>query len=145
MAIEVTETTHPTEADWQAVTKPLHAYNCEKASGTPAERIALILKDSISGESVGGLHGQAYWNWLHIDLLFVPTSVRGKGIGCELLARAERFGKQKNCLGVWLDTFSFQAPEFYRKHGYETFASLENYPRDESRIFFRKRLTPPAL
>jgi ribosomal protein S18 acetylase RimI-like enzyme len=78
-------------------------------------------------------------------LLFVPTSIRGKGIGSELLARAERFGKQKNYLGVWLDTFSFQAPEFYRKHGYETFASLENYPRDESRMFFRKRLTPPAL
>jgi hypothetical protein len=60
MAIEVTETAHPPEADWQAVTKPLHAYNYEQAGGTPAERIALILKDSISGESVGGLHGQAY-------------------------------------------------------------------------------------
>ena len=142
MPIQIVENTEPTEADWLAILRPLHAYNGEKAGGGPAQRLALLLKDAAIGESVGGLYGQTYWGWLTVDLLFVPEAARGKGVGSTLLARAEQMAASRGCRNVWLDTFSFQAPEFYRKRGYEVFGALDDYPEGVSRIFFRKRLVP---
>jgi hypothetical protein len=43
------------------------------------------------------------------------------------------------CHSAWLDTFSFEAPEFYRKLGYREFARLD-YPPDHQRIFLKKQL-----
>jgi GNAT superfamily N-acetyltransferase len=96
-----------------------------------------MLKDD-AGQSVGGLWGELYYDWLFVELLFVPESLRGKDFGSKLLGEAERIAKAKGCTGIWLDTFSFQAPGFYEKHGYERFAALENYPRGKQRFFFRK-------
>jgi ribosomal protein S18 acetylase RimI-like enzyme len=74
----------------------------------------------------------------------IPQNVRGKGIGSRLLQNAEEFARQNGCVNVWLDTFSFQAPDFYRKRGNEVFAELNCYPNDFSRIFLRKRLDEVA-
>jgi GNAT superfamily N-acetyltransferase len=35
--------------------------------------------------------------WLFVELLFVPESLRGKGIGAELLARAENEAIARGC------------------------------------------------
>jgi hypothetical protein len=45
-------------------------------------------------------------------------------------------------VGVWLDTFDFQAPEFYRQHGYVEFGHIDDYPPGHKRYFFQKRLAP---
>ncbi len=142
MAIEITRVTDPKDEHWQAILKPLHAYNLEKAGPSKTEPIALILRDTEHGEGLGGLYGHAYWDWLYIDLLFVPEPARRQGIGSELLARAESFARAKHCVGIWLDSFTFQAPDFYRKHGYEAFGTLDHYPNEESRVFLRKLLGP---
>jgi hypothetical protein len=42
--------------------------------------------------------------------------------------------------GIWLDTFSFQAPEFYKRLGYSEFGRIDGYPENEARLFFVKRL-----
>jgi GNAT superfamily N-acetyltransferase len=144
MSIEITRVEDPTDADWQTVLKPLEAHNRERVGPHVTQRMVFILRDA-DGVGVGGLCGHAYWGWLHVDLLFVPAAARGKGVGSELLARAESFALEKRYVGVWLDTFTFQAPEFYRRRGYEAFGTLERYPNDESRIFFRKRLEGAPL
>ena len=56
---------------------------------------------------------------------------------------AERGALGRGCHSVWLDTFSFQAPGFYRRLGYEVFAELD-WSADHKRIFLRKRLRPGA-
>jgi ribosomal protein S18 acetylase RimI-like enzyme len=56
------------------------------------------------------------------------------------MAMAEDLARERGCVGVWLDTFDFQAPEFYRKHGYEQFGRLDDYPPGHQRLFFQKRL-----
>jgi hypothetical protein len=45
----------------------------------------------------------------------------------------------RGCHSARLDTFSFQAPEFYRRMGYEVFGVLD-YPPDHKRIFLKKQL-----
>ena len=86
-----------------------------------------------------GLIGHVYAGWLFVNLLWVHADLRRGGIGRGLLAEAERRGAALGCHSAWLDTFSFQAPEFYRKLGYREFARLD-YPPDHQRIFLKKPL-----
>ncbi|MBV8474214.1 MAG: GNAT family N-acetyltransferase, partial [Hyphomicrobiales bacterium] len=131
----------PSDADRQAILTPLQAYNRETTSWPrPPQTFALLVRDEASGDALGGLWARAAFGWLFVELLFVPESLRGQGVGSRLLAQAEDLARQNGCVGVWLDTFSFQAPDFYRKNGYETFGVIDDYPGAEKRFFLRKRL-----
>jgi GNAT superfamily N-acetyltransferase len=86
-----------------------------------------------------GLVGNCYAGWLFVNLLWVHDELRRRGIGQMLLAEAERHAIEFGCHSAWLDTFSFQAPDFYPKFGYQEFARLD-YPPDHQRIFLKKQL-----
>ena len=88
-----------------------------------------------------GLVGNCYAGWLFINLLWLHVELRRGGIGTALVAEAERHALEFGCHSAWLDTFSFQGPNFYPRLGYREFARLD-YPPGHERIFFRKRLTP---
>ena len=92
------------------------------------------------GELVGGLTGEFVFRWLHIKRVSVASAFRGKGLGRKLMIEAERIAAERNCLGIWLETFSFQAPDFYKKLGYSVFGELEDFPPGETRSFLMKRL-----
>lgn len=90
---------------------------------------------------VGGLIGRMAYDWAVIELLYVPTDMRGTGAGQSLVARAEELARDRGCVGIWLDSFGFRAPGFYQKLGYEVFGELPENPRGQSRFFLRKLLT----
>jgi GNAT superfamily N-acetyltransferase len=119
----------------------LSAFNDARLGGGPwpDRDLALAIRDAAGG-IMGGLWGRSYYQWLYVDLLFVPDSLRGRGLGTELLARAEAAARAQGCVGVWLDTFEFQAPAFYPRHGYESFGEIGDYPAPHRRHFFSKRL-----
>ena len=95
-----------------------------------------------NGQTIGGLWGSVSYGWLHIDLLYVPEVLRGNGVGSEIMRQAEAIARASDCVGVRLDTHSFQAPDFYRKLGYEIFGILEDNPPGTRRFFLHKRLLP---
>jgi GNAT superfamily N-acetyltransferase len=78
--------------------------------------------------------------WVFVELLAVAEDGRGRGIGGQLMARVEEEARSRGMDGIWLDTFSFQAPEFYRRMGYSEFGRIDDYPENEARLFFVKRL-----
>ena len=88
----------------------------------------------------GGIYGLINWNWLSVSLLWVDEGTRGSGLGTELLERLESEAVARGCVYSHVDTFSFQAEDFYRRHGYEPFAELADYPPGHRRIYFRKTL-----
>jgi ribosomal protein S18 acetylase RimI-like enzyme len=53
---------------------------------------------------------------------------------------AEEVAQKKHCIGIWLETFSFQAPGFYRKLGYSEFGRLADYPPGHTRFYYQKSL-----
>jgi hypothetical protein len=55
------------------------------------------------------------------------------------MAEAEVFARQRGLLGVWLDTFSFQARPFYEKLGFSVFGTLHDHPAGGARYFMQKR------
>lgn len=137
LRIELTQS--PTEEQRQAILQPLIEYNDAQTGGSKSEPFALMVKDE-NGEILGGLYGRMIFRWMFIELLSVPEQGRGQGIGSKLMAQAEALAKEKNCYGLWLDTFDFQAPEFYRKLGFSQFGEIVDYPPGHKRHYFQKRL-----
>lgn len=127
-----------------AILDRLVAFN-EAAAGPSGFRpLQVQVRDPATGEVVGGLTGRTSYGWLFVEHLFVPGSLRGSGIGSELMARAEAEARARGCVGVWLDTFAFQARGFYERLGYRVFGTIEGYPPGHARFFLEKRLAGPA-
>ena len=124
----------------EAILAPLAAFNEGRAPAPAPRPLAVLLRAPGSEAVVGGLWGRTSWSWLFVELLCVPDGHRRERLGEALLRRAEAEALRRGCVGAWLDTFSFQAPDFYRKQGYEVFGTVEDFPPGHRRHFLRKRL-----
>jgi ribosomal protein S18 acetylase RimI-like enzyme len=118
--------------------KYLRAFNQKIAGKIDHRPLAITLREG--NEIVGGLVGETFWGWLAIELLWVSDEQRGKGLGRSLIARAESEARKRGARHVYVNTFSFQAPGFYRKLGYREFGKLHNFPKDHSRHWMMKAL-----
>ena len=103
-----------------------------------------VIRDD-QGQLIAGVVFVVHWYWLHVETLFVHEAYRGRGLGSQLLQRAETYARTVGCVGAYLDTLSFQAPDFYPKHGYEVLAELEGFPPGPNRkVYFAKRFQDTA-
>ena len=100
--------------------------------------LGILLRDRDTAEIIGGLYASDEYNWLFIKYLIVPEALRGKGLGAELMREAERVARERGCLGMFLDTFDFQAKPFYLKLGFEQFGELEGDAHTPRRFFLKK-------
>ena len=140
MSVEIQLSENVTEAERLGILTPLLAHNLANGGDDAHETFALLLRDPDGNEVNGGLYGKVSYQWLLIDLVSVPESMRGQGIGERLMRMAEDIAQKKGCTGIWLETFSFQAPGFYQKLGYSEFRRLADYPPGHSRIYYQKLL-----
>ncbi|NLG27696.1 MAG: GNAT family N-acetyltransferase [Chloroflexi bacterium] len=129
----------PEKSVWGVIGHSLQAFNVAKVGDSAFARVCYALK-APDESIVGGVLGEVYWGWLFVDLLSVREDLRGQGYGHRLLNLVEEAGRQRGAKHAYLDTFSFQAPEFYRKHGYAVFGTLEDFPPGHRRFFLKKQL-----
>jgi GNAT superfamily N-acetyltransferase len=99
---------------------------------------ALAILIQQNGETIGGLLGRTGYRRLTVELLFVPESLRGQGMGAKILRQAEDEAKKRDCIGSWLETFSPDAHRFYLRQGYKTFGQIADYPPGNTRYFVAK-------
>lgn len=94
-----------------------------------------------NGDVLAGINSMIYcWDCLRIDTLWVKEEYRNLGYGSILLNEVEKIAIEKGCKIAHLDTFDFQAVDFYKKHGFEVFGVLEHCPRGHKRYYFKKIL-----
>jgi GNAT superfamily N-acetyltransferase len=93
-----------------------------------------------TGELIGGLLGETFWRWLYINILWVHERHRHTGLGRQLMHQAEAEAILRGCKHAYVDTFDFQAPDFYQRLGYTEWGILNDFPPGYKRIFLRKDL-----
>lgn len=128
------------ESDIQYIINQIELFNLSTAptaQDPPSETINMILKDQ-GGQIFGGILGRMYRFALYINVLWINEKLRGQGYGSRLLEEIESNARAKGCKLIHLDTWNFQAPDFYKKHGYEVFGTLEGFPEETKRFFLRK-------
>lgn len=97
------------------------------------------------GRIAAGLAGHVWAHWLHVDLLWVDAAHRSAGLGSRLLDEAERRAREEHdCGRSRVETWDFQAPDFYRARGYEVAGRVVDYPPGITEFTLVKELAGPA-
>ncbi|PUB31058.1 acetyltransferase (GNAT) family protein [Elizabethkingia sp. YR214] len=130
-----------TENHDEIITGFLNQYNQERAVSFEDEineDVEIVIYDN--GKVVGGIIGRSLWGTLEIKRLAVHPDYRHKGIGSKLISAAETEAKRRKCNYLSLNTFSYQAPEFYERLGFIKIGTEQDFPRGFSRYFYQKKI-----
>ncbi|QQK07273.1 GNAT family N-acetyltransferase [Miniphocaeibacter halophilus] len=104
-----------------------------------SEDFCFTIKDE-KGEIFGGVSGRSKRQILFIDFLWINENIRKRGFGIKLIEEVENFATKRKCKMIMVDTFSFQAPDFYKNLGYEIYGELEDFPEGFNHYFLYKKI-----
>jgi ribosomal protein S18 acetylase RimI-like enzyme len=140
MDIKVTEIIN--QKSYDKIVEILVEYNLSKTKEFNSEinkPIEIIARNE-KKEIIGGLYGRSIWGTLEIKTFAIKPENRNNGIGKKLLLEAEKEAKNRNCRFISLDTFSFQAPAFYEKLGFEKIGTESDFPKGFEKYYYRKKI-----
>ena len=130
---------NPSKKEIDFVRESLLRFNDERV-GSDCHTPLNIVEYDAEGNVIAGIVAGTYWGWMYVDILWVHEEYRKKGIGSKLLSAAEKEAVLRGCHHVHLDTMSWQAPEFYKKHGYEIIGVLPDVPKGYLKYLLMKAL-----
>jgi GNAT superfamily N-acetyltransferase len=136
---EIVYVEHPEQSAWGIIGRGITEYNRQQAGDDRTQRLCFVIQGP-GQDILGGVVAAIYWDWLCIDLMWITEDLRGCGYGNRLLILVEDEARQRGAKHAHLDTFSFQAPGFYERHGYQVFGTLQNFPQGCQRYFMTKQL-----
>jgi ribosomal protein S18 acetylase RimI-like enzyme len=116
----------------------MRSFNAAAAGKSDYRPLAVTIRNK--GKIVGGLIAGTYWGWMYVNLLWIAEQHRGRGWGRALMQKAETEARKRGVRHVFLDSFSFQAPQFYAKLGYREYGRLKEFPTGNDRISLTKAL-----
>jgi ribosomal protein S18 acetylase RimI-like enzyme len=134
------EIEEPSFTDIEFLEDRLYEFNAGTTGINGGQTLGVFLRDE-SGNIVAGATGHTWGETCELRQVWVAPPVRGSGFGRRLMAEAEGEAVRRGCRQLVLTTHSFQAPEFYRKLGFEVVEELPDYPRGHSHLMLRKRLS----
>ena len=135
------EIEEPSSADIEFLEDRLYECNASATGIGDGRSLGVFLRDE-AGSIVAGAAGHTWGETCELRQVWVAASFRGSGLGRRLIAEAEAEALRRGCQQLVLTTHSFQAPEFYRKLGFEVVSELAGYPRGHSQVVLRKPLSP---
>jgi len=137
----LTVTDTPSERAQEVIEKGLNGYNAGQAGYWDSRPLAVLASDPVTSEVLGGFLGHTSLGLLFINLVYLPDSTRGSGLGSRMLAMVEAEALERGCRRGVLYTISFQAPGFYERHGWREFGRIPCDPPGTARVFMTKELT----
>jgi GNAT superfamily N-acetyltransferase len=136
---ELVISTEPTAGEVQYLEERLYEYNSAATGITDGEWLAIFARDD-NHRIVAGICGNTWGGCAEIRQFWVEEVRRNRGLGTRLLGTAEQEARRRGCRQMLLMTFSFQAPAFYAKHGFEVVAVVDDHPDGHKNMLLRKRL-----
>jgi GNAT superfamily N-acetyltransferase len=133
----------PAGGDRRELVDALLAFNRE-ATGIESDiELSAFIRDA-DGRLASGIYGWIFGATGEVALIWVRDDKRGGGVGSRLLTAFEEKAASLGCRQMVIRTHSFQAPGFYRKHGYVEVAAVDDYPAGYAYHLFRKALSQPS-
>ena len=129
----------PTPDEVQYLEDRLYEFNSSVTGITDGEGLAIFVRDN-AGRIVAGICGNTWGGNCELRQFWVEESERHRGLGTRLFRAAEEEARRRGCTEIVLMTFSFQAPGFYARNGFEVVATIEDHPRGHRNLLMRKRL-----
>jgi GNAT superfamily N-acetyltransferase len=129
----------PLPGDAKTIDEGLERFNQSAADFTTSLKFACIARLG-SGAVVGGALARWWGRCCELQQVWVDEHHRLQGIGRQLVRMVEVEARRRGCSLLYLDTFSFQAPGFYLKLGYEVACEFKGFPNDVSKFILRKSL-----
>ena len=137
-SIKVVVDYDPSQTDNAVISEGLIASNAHIV-GERDKAFSIFLKND-SGNVFGGIQAFLDTESVYIDVLWVEEKLQKKGYGTKLLVAVEQEGIKNGCKYLTVDTWDFQAEEFYLKNGYERIGEVKNYWLGHSKITLRKKI-----
>ncbi|OKI42345.1 GNAT family N-acetyltransferase [Micromonospora sp. CB01531] len=126
------------------VERELTAYN-NAATGADDEADISIRVTGADGELIGGLTGWTWGGRAGINTIWVRADQRHRGWGGRMLRAAEAEARRRGCTEISVASFSFQAPAFYRRHGYTDTGIRDGIPGGQvDHQFWKPLVDDPA-
>jgi GNAT superfamily N-acetyltransferase len=136
---DITVESEPSASDRHILEEQLYHANVRATGIADGKLIAAFLAIT-DGSVMGGAEGWSWGGTCYVRHLFVPGPLRRAGLGTRLMMTIEEEARARGCRQIILDTYDFQAPEFYRRLGFEPAASVANYVGTYRYLTFIKRL-----
>jgi GNAT superfamily N-acetyltransferase len=137
-APRITMTDDPSRSDRAFLDERIYEYNIAATNIYDGRMMHFAIRDERDA-MIAGLSGWTWGGCAAVEFLWVREDWRGKGLGTQLLVAAEKEAMECGCVQIVLDTHSFQAPEFYTKHGYEIYGVVDGYPRGFAHMHLKKQ------
>lgn len=135
----ITVESHPSHEDIAFLENRIIEYNYAAVGASDGRGLAAFVRDE-RGQIIAGISGYTWAGMAEIEFLWVDESLRGQGIGAQLLAAVEEEARRRGCALVITGTYSFQAPEFYQRNGYQVAGKIEDCPPGHSNYWLKKEL-----
>lgn len=129
----------PTPDQVQYLEDRIYEFNSTATGITDGEWLAIFVRDE-RDRIVAGICGNTWGGCFEIRQFWVDESRRRQGLGTRLLGAAEEEARRRRCTQILLMTFSFQAPAFYAKRGFEVVATVDDHPRGHQNLLLHKSL-----
>jgi GNAT superfamily N-acetyltransferase len=137
---DIVLTDAPTDADEAVIDGGLADFNAEQAGYRDWRALAVLARDPATGQTIGGILGRTTLGLLFVDLVYLPTALRGQNIGSRMMGMVEQEAARRGCRSGALITISFQAPGFYERRGWREFGRVPCDPPGTFRVFMSKTL-----
>lgn len=132
------------EKDREKILEGLIAYNLSKVPGTQTKSgidLSKKIQDK-EGNIIAGIVAKMYeWNCVYVEYFWIDEAYRKQGLGSRLLKEMEQEAQKQGAELIHLDTFDFQAKDFYLRNGYEVFGILDQCPKGHKRYYMKKAMT----
>ena len=126
------------EADAARIVALLLAHNDQHTAPSRRVPYQIAARDE-RGAVHGGAIGWTIHRWCYVDILVLAPELRGTGDGTKLLAAVEALARARDCIGVHLTSYVFQAPDFYKRHGYTEFGRIDGMPQGHANVWLMKK------
>jgi ribosomal protein S18 acetylase RimI-like enzyme len=139
--VEIEFTCPPSPADVKCIYNGLAKFNSRYFEGLNEQQFGAFLKDSEAG-IIGGITGKLLYTTCHINYLWISEEYRSNGLGKKMMRSVEAEVVKRKIENIFVETYSFQAPEFYRLFGFIEVGRYRDYPRSGTdKIVYRKKLS----